>query len=228
MKKSSWCFALVCSFVHVSASVFCLDFKRDNFCINEDYISRNQYCHHDDRKFKDGSQDEVYQIAKKLVEENILTCIYDVGCGSAYKLIKYFSNYQTVGYEIEPTLGFLKDKYPEREWRLSDLSIIPEYKSSDVLICSDVVEHIVNPDDLLNFINRFDFKYLVISTPDRDKLLEVQGKKQSQTGPPVNPAHMREWSFSEFEEYISSYFNVISHVHCEKEYWCQVIIATKK
>ena len=205
-----------------------LSFKEENFFLKKGYRSRKSYHHYDARNSLDGSQDEVYALAKEIALKNELSIIADIGCGSAFKLIKHFSGYNTIGYEIEPTLSFLMDNYPSLTWKLSDLSSYPEIIDVDIIICADVIEHLVNPDNLLNFINRFNFKYLVISTPDRDQLLKKQGRKRSQTGPPINRGHVREWSFKELEEYLSQYFDIQTHEDCDAEYWCQVIVATKK
>ena len=216
----SFCFMLGC----LNAAEQ-LSFRDQNYFIKEEYRSRTRYHHHDYTNLTDGSQREVYERAKQLFVDKDFFSVTDIGCGSAYKLMKYFSDFQTCGYEIEPTLSFLKTKYPERKWVYSDLSIDPEEIKVDLLICSDVIEHLVDPDRLLN---RFDFKYLVISTPDRDKLLTVQSNPRSQIGPPINPAHVREWSFSELRDYISQYFDIVEHDHSTNEYWCQYIIARKK
>lgn len=205
-----------------------LSFKDHNYFIKEGYKSRNRYHHHDDRGLTDGSQREVYERAKALFDDQKFSSVADIGCGSAYKLMKHFSEAQTCGYEIEPTLSYLKEIYPDRTWMYSDLSKEPSEKDVDLIICSDVIEHLVDPDQLLNFINRFDFNYLVISTPDRDKLITVQSNPRSQVGPPINPAHIREWSFSELRNYISEYFEIVEHGHTKNEYWCQYIIARKK
>lgn len=203
-------------------------FKNQNFFIKDGYISRNFYHHHDDRGFTDGSQREVYELALEIAQAHDLFSVVDIGCGSGYKLMKYFDSFDTTGYEIEPTLSYLKEKYPHRKWINSQLTKTSNSSSVDLIICSDVVEHLVNPDQLLQYIDRFDFRYLVISTPDRDLLLEVQKDPQSQTGPPVNSAHVREWNFEEFEQYISQYFTVIFHEHSKDEFWGQVIVAVKK
>ena len=41
---------------------------------------------------------------------------------------------------------------------------------ADLVIASDVVEHLVDPDEMLQFISRIGPKFVVISTPDRDLL----------------------------------------------------------
>ena len=203
-------------------------FKAQNYFIKKDYIARTDYSHYDDRWRKDDCQDEVYALAHSVATENSFTRITDIGCGSAFKLIKYFDMFDTEGYEIEPTLSYLKERYPTRSWEFSDLSSTPVVLETDIIVCADVVEHLVDPDQLLKFINRFDFKFLIISTPDRDQLLKYQNNRQSQSGPPVNPHHIREWGHREFEQYISQFFNIVSHINTKKEYWGQVIVATKK
>lgn len=193
------------------------------FYIKEDYISRSQYHHHDDRTFTDGSQNEVYSYAYELLIKNNYKNVIDIGCGSAFKLMKYFNEFNTIGYEIEPTLSYLRDTYPKRQWRNSDPQN-SENSTTDILICADVIEHLVDPNTLFKFIKQFKYKILILSTPDRDKLMEIQHDYQSQTGPPINPSHVREWNFSELENYVGSNFEVIEHFHSKSEFWNQVIV----
>lgn len=230
MKTKVLYFLIICSINILLGNE--LTFKEQNFFIKNGYISRSAYTHFDDSCLKDEFQNEVYFAAYELSKINNCKKIYDIGCGSGYKLLKYFSIYETIGYEIQPTLDFLIRTYPYRNWKLSDFNQNPELPDSDIIICADVIEHLVNPDALLNWIAKFDFKYLVISTPDRDLLTHLWTDyiygPQSQSGPPVNIAHIREWSFQEFATYIIKYFDIVNHFHTEKEFWGQVIIAKKK
>ncbi len=197
--------------------------ENKNYCIKKNYTSRAHYTHYDDRECKDEYQDEVYATAAEIVYENGFKNIFDVGCGSGYKLVKYFDGLDTLGCEIQPTFDFLLHAYPHKKWMLSDFSCPYPARERDLIICSDVIEHLIDPDLLLNWIDQIDFKYLVISTPDRDKL-----PLAGQSGPPINPAHIREWSFAEFEEYLSRYFHIVRHFHHERSGDGQIIIATKR
>ena len=88
-----------------------LSYKNDKYFIKPEYIIRENFIHYDDTGNTDGFQDDVYNYAKTLVNEYNLITIGDIGCGSGYKLIKYFGDktkYKTIGLEIEPTLSFLK------------------------------------------------------------------------------------------------------------------------
>lgn len=69
-----------------------------------------------------------------------------------------------------------------------------------MIVCADVVEHLLNPDPCVGFIKRHldadGFAY--ISTPERERLY----------GPDMNKSghrnHVREWSKNEFAAYLAS------------------------
>lgn len=178
------------------------------YCINRFYRARNQYHHYDDSALEDQWQLEIYLHALGLMKKNQLRSIVDIGCGSAYKLVTYFKEYETLGLEIPANLELLQKKYPDNHWQLSDFSTKPNI-TTDVVICSDVIEHLVNPDDLLNYIKGITFKYLILSTPDRSLLHKPWNRHYY--GPPKNKAHIREWTFEEFANYISMHFDIIDH-----------------
>ena len=112
------------------------------------------------------------------------------------------NEFNTIGIETEPCYTYLKINYPDRKWLLSgemEKSFISLYeiKNSDVVICSDVIEDIVNPDILVDYL---------ISL--KSKFKEYYGV--SLYGPPNNKCHVREWTMTEFKEYINKKFNILS------------------
>lgn len=174
----------------------------ESFGIRDEYVHRRENAFFDDTPYRDEWQREVYELALKAATAINATTVVDVGCGSGFKLLKYFSHLRTIGLDLEPTLGFLRETYPDRDWRESSFSA--DLGPVDVVICSDVVEHLPDPDQLMAFLSRLSFKILVLSTPER-KL--VYGYDQS--GPPANPAHCREWTQAEFHAYASRWFTVV-------------------
>lgn len=196
----------------------------------EGYSINEKPSHHDDSLYTDHSQDEVYSFSKKLLLEKNLRTVVDLGCGSGYKLMKYFIDYETVGIETEPCLSLLKNIYPYRTWVNSGE---PEksfsvYKSDcDIIICADVIEHIVNPDHLIDYVKAFNFKYFIVSTPDRKVLRSFMGYgEKAWSGPPLNSSHVREWSFDEFKGYLETHFSTVEGFHCDKQTECMFFVCS--
>jgi SAM-dependent methyltransferase len=179
--------------------------------------------HFEDQKLTDEYQDEVYAYAHQLAIGNMYESVIDIGCGSGFKLMKYFEKFQTIGVETEPCFSFLKQQYPTKKWLLSanaEKDITLKNLQADIVICCDVIEHFERPEKLLSFLKTINFKKLIISTPDRAVL--IQQKKATPNGPAWNPCHAREWSFEELSDYISVHFKITKAFHCQIQKECMV------
>lgn len=192
------------------------------YCIRGAYKHRAEYCYFDDTELTDEWQREVYQRTAKLMKDERLSSICDVGCGSGYKFVNYLGEYDTLGLDVPETVGFLKEKYPARKWDVSDLDDTSGAAKVDVVISADVVEHVLNPDQLLRFIASKARKWVILSTPDRDLVYDKYSP--CRLGPPRNPSHMREWSFNEFRNFVSRYFGVVEHVISNRGQATQMIV----
>ncbi len=197
----------------------------NRYCINPLYRGWKNYHHFDDSPFEDEWQLEVYLHALGLMKKHGLRSVVDIGCGSGYKLVTYLGDYDTLGLELPVNVEKLQAKYPDKRWAVSDFSNKPDIVT-DVVVCSDVIEHLVDPDELLNFIQGISFQYLVLSTPDRGLLYKPWQWRYY--GPPKNRAHIREWTFKEFVHYLSSHFNVIDHRVTNLGQRTQMAICTPK
>lgn len=174
----------------------------ENYCLPENYNHRLNNAFFDDTPYTDQYQDEVYRQAAEIADDYVCFKVLDIGCGSGYKLMKYFGDHKTFGVEIEPTLSFLKNKYPDRQWGIID-QVTGSY---DIAICSDVIEHIADPDEFIEGLLLIDFDMIIFSTPERNNMYGGET-----FGPPLNPAHVREWAFDEFAQYLGKYFDVKLH-----------------
>lgn len=179
------------------------------YCIKESYNHRQEYAYFNDTPLKDEYQNEVYVKASQILKEKNYNKILDIGCGSGFKLVKYFNDYNFLGTDVEPTINWLKQKYPNKRWEVSDFNNSLSEKF-DIVICSDVIEHLLNPDELLDFISKLNFKILLLSTPERDRVEQKLGQYLID-GPPQNQFHIREWSIGEFGNYISEKFKILEH-----------------
>lgn len=179
--------------------------SRSSYFIHDGYVHRDKPQYYDDTHSSDDGQDEVYRFAKEIADQYDLKSVIDIGCGSGYKLLKYFRNHATIGLDVPETCAFLHKRYPNRQWAVSDFTAVATPKA-DLVITSDVIEHVPDPDALLQYILRIAPRYVVLSTPDRN-LFRVG----THDGPPSNPTHLREWSMAELHTYLSVYFEIDEH-----------------
>jgi len=157
-------------------------------------------------------QYHVYQLAAQVAKQNDLTLIADVGCGPGTKLIRFFPPpFEIHGFDLQEAIEICRSRQTHGTFTAIDLAE-PEhdgkgYGPFDLVICADVVEHLVNPRVLLSYLRTLGNKdtTYVISTPDRTRL---HGRDALS---PINPEHIREWNASEFPAFVESMgFSVIS------------------
>ena len=175
---------------------------KDNYGIKAAYLPRRKTRTFDDSKNRDHFQDAVYQTAKGFLTGLGLHGVLDVGCGSGYKLLKYFSEESTLGLELPAQLALLQQKYPHRDWAVSDFDHVPQGEYG-LALAVDVIEHLEDPDSLLTFLQRVNSKYILLSTPERSRLGLLARYR------PKNPYHLREWDQAEFLAYVGRYFDIL-------------------
>lgn len=195
---------------------------RENYFIKDGYVHRTEPKYFDDTSNADDWQNEVYQFALEIAQSNGVRRVADVGCGSGFKLLKYFHNYETVGMDVPATVDVLKRRYPEKAWEVCDFGA-NNPPSFDMVICSDVIEHVPDPDQLLGFIQKLKPKFLVLSTPDRNLF-----RLGTHNGPPYNSTHLREWTMFELNAYISEFFQVKEHFLSNAAQATQCLLAVPK
>lgn len=183
-------------------------FVKSKYNIKKGYIHREKYFHFLAIQAKDEGQKEVYEAAREIAKKENFNSVIDVGCGSAFKLINQFSEkHHFIGIDIKETFAYLSNTYPQYDWRDGETIDYSTLKA-DLVICSDVIEHMVDPDALLQNIRLIqNLKLLALSTPDR-----LLARGWFDFGPPHNPTHIREWNGKEFATYVESQgFDILYH-----------------
>lgn len=198
-------------------------FSESEYYIKKGYKHRKEYRFYDSTQTIEVYQKEVYEFTKKLMQENDYSLVVDLGCGKGEKLIKYLGAFHTIGIEVSPTYKYLQETYPDKEWVLAKER---EYYdcSSDIILCADVIEHVINPDVLIEQIKNIkNWKHLVISTPERNII-----RGCNDWGPPKNPHHIREWDGWEFRKYIGQHFEIEQHWVTNYTQGTQMLVCSKK
>jgi len=157
-------------------------------------------------------QTGVYRCAEAILRKGNARQVLDIGCGVPEKLMKYVLPHtrEIVGLDLPDCIEAFNAHYPFGEWLPLDIeqcSGITIGKRFDVLIAADVIEHLENPDTLLDFMKRHcrNHSLILLSTPERDTI-----PLSRKSGPPLNQYHVREWNQAEFTSYIESKgFNVL-------------------
>lgn len=203
----------------------------DKYCKPINYKIRANNTHFDDTiNHNDEWQREVYVYASEIMEKNGFSKVIDIGCGSGYKLIKYLGGYETIGYETEPAISFLRKTYPDNRWvdsgEPSTSFNNDNDKQCDLVMSSDVIEHILDPDELINYMKSFSCDYFLISTPCLAMMVKHFGRRIN--GPPRNNAHVREWTFDEFKMYLSKHFNILESHMGKSQIECQWHLCTRR
>lgn len=194
-----------------------------NYCIREDYQSRSEAQTYVDDPTKYWNESRIaasgfyqYYVYKKAAElaSRMDPCAFvDVGCGYPLKtrelILPVTSNITLVD---QPSMqAMIEDQFPEMKFvplnfEQNDISLQTKF---NCLVCADVVEHLLDPDPLLEFIRSVlaPGGYAIISTPERD----IARGPNCLSSP--NAEHVREWNAAEFTQYLNhSGFIVLQHV----------------
>ena len=179
----------------------------------------NKYSSELRRRSQDNIEDSskyqysVYLKAKKLITNFQLKSVLDIGCGMGMKLkeLIYPICQDVSGIDTQETITACKQIHDFGNWHACDLNdtTINIEKTFDLIIASDVIEHLNNPDNLLNIINTHSTctTFIVLSTPERTLNWGID-----HLGPSPNNSHVREWTFYELKDYIESKgFHIMEH-----------------
>jgi len=146
----------------------------------------------------------VYRLAGELLERGGIARVIDVGCGVAAKLARLHALHpgiEYVGIDQPATIDFCRKRYRFGRWIADDLENPDPGQAEftgDLVICSDVIEHLHDPDVLLGYLRRRTTAggRVLLSTPERD-LLRGRDCDHSPNG-----YHVREWNREELRAYL--------------------------
>src|SRR5688500_15560854 len=80
--------------------------SQSHYGIKKGYQHRREAVYFDDTALKDEYQREVYELARFYLDKNKYNNVVDIGCGSGYKLLQYFSDCNTTGVDVRETHEF--------------------------------------------------------------------------------------------------------------------------
>lgn len=149
-------------------------------------------------------QFHIYRWAARIVRRAQMQRVLDIGCGVATKLEQHLvpTGAALVGIDQHSAIAKCHDLGRTGTFHAVDLErpVFDPNEPFDLIICADVIEHLVNPDPMLDLIQRClaPGGLVLFSTPDRAR---ERGRncRASQ-----KPEHVREWERHEFNSFLKS------------------------
>ncbi|OQY48973.1 MAG: hypothetical protein B6242_00845 [Anaerolineaceae bacterium 4572_78] len=188
----------------------------DKYFIKEGYVPNKQSDFLDSQTASWIYQAAIYEFAQEIMQRHNLKSMLDIGCGFGVKLKEFILPVcaDITGVDIEHTIANCQKMYNFGNWFVDNIEepYLKLDRKFDLIISADVIEHLVDPDTLLDYAKKHAHAdtFIIISTPERDL---VRGGDNLQS---ANIAHVREWNQDEFYQYITSRgFQVLDHFFVE-------------
>lgn len=173
----------------------------DDYCIRAGYRSRPVPEYYADTPSNVTWQPDVYPEAARVARELGARTIVDLGSGNGDKLARLHPEFELVGVDIGSNLEHVRRAHPQGTWIEHDfeqpgaLPLDQELLDGAVIVCADVIEHLMRPEHLLAKLRRAledGAAAVLLSTPERTR---TWGDEHQ--GPPPNTCHVREWTLEE-------------------------------
>jgi len=147
-------------------------------------------------------QFHVYRWAARLIRAYRLRSLVDVGSGPGWKLASLIAPVcQDITALDQPSAMDLARRFqiPATLGTIDLERPLPPTRAWDVVVCADVIEHLIDPMPLLEFLRSAAGQNgrILLSTPERDRLRgrECMGSDK--------PEHVREWARGEFLRFLA-------------------------
>lgn len=151
---------------------------------------------------------------KKILSNIDYKSLHEVGCGQGYnlRLLNSIKKAEISGSDIsEEALALARKLVPEAELTAASVYELPFSDSSfDLVVASEVLEHLEDPERGLKEIKRISRRYCLFTAPNEPlwRILNfIRGKYWKTWGNP--PVHLNHWSKIDFVKLASRYFEII-------------------
>lgn len=167
------------------------------------------------RQLLDNFNKTLVKEIKQLKPQSIL----DVGCGEGFtleKLRKERIGKKLVGVDfLDRAIKIGKEIHPKIELKKGSIYDL-KFKDNtfDLVICSEVLEHLDDPEKGLEEIARVTKKYAVLSVPNEPFFMMgnfLRGKNWSRWGNDIE--HINHWTFWQFKQFVGTKLNVVKTKH---------------
>lgn len=169
---------------------------------------------------------EALRAARRLSRGKNEICIVEIGCGEGRLLDSVVTalkrgfpdvNYIVTGVDLSPVrIATARRMFPHYSFFEGDRDSIISERKADIVICSEVIEHVTDPLELVATIvrNLTVDGYAIITTPNINTLDNAIKVLFGRDVKPDIPGHLREYTYGEFKQilkknlYLESYSSI--------------------
>jgi ubiquinone/menaquinone biosynthesis C-methylase UbiE len=141
--------------------------------------------------------------------------ILDVGAGEGFtlemlRINKTANKLEGIEY-MDDAIALGKKLHPQVSIKKGDIYKLPyQANAFDLIICTEVLEHLEDPEKALSELKRVTKKYLIISVPN-EPLFTIQrilrGKNVMKLG--AHAEHIQHWTSGAFEKFVRKQMKII-------------------
>jgi ubiquinone/menaquinone biosynthesis C-methylase UbiE len=178
------------------------------------------------RLFLDNFLKTVVATVKPLGVKSIL----DVGCGEGFTLSrlkreKFFQKLEGID-AVKEAVAAGQKLHPDLTFKLGDIYRLA-YKddSFDILLCTEVLEHLGRPTDALKELIRVSKKYILVTVPNEPWFTIsriLRGKNLLKLG--AHPEHIQWWTSNNFQRFVSKQKGVKIRVIKHPTPWTMILL----
>jgi ubiquinone/menaquinone biosynthesis C-methylase UbiE len=150
------------------------------------------------------------------VKDLPVNTVLDAGCGEGF-ILSEFKN-RNIGSHLEgidfseDALDIGRKMFPFLDLKKEDIYNLPyEDNSFDLVICTEVMEHLEKPDKVVDEIMRVSKKYCLFSVPNEPLFMIsnfLRGKNLARWGNDIE--HIQHWSSSAFKATLGEKLNILN------------------
>ncbi len=139
--------------------------------------------------------------------------VLDAGCGEGYVyrgLRERGVQAAWEGYDLSAgAVAFAAARHPEAQWAVADLRRIPvPERQADLVLCSQVLEHIPSPELVRDELRRVTARWLLISVPLEPLFRNICALTVA-AGVGQDPGHVNFWTPSRFRAFLAPIGRVV-------------------
>lgn len=137
--------------------------------------------------------------------------ILDAGCGEGFTAAfigKRMPEVEIVGLDVSPgAIGYARQHHGAfAEYRVGSIYDLPfEDRSFDLVLCSEVLEHLDQPEKALAEIKRVASRHVLLTVP-LEPVFDRLNKIGRSVGVGGDPGHVNFWTKEGWEEFVGRHF----------------------